>query len=272
MPNNVYYVFDDKLCKYEGMTKEQIYNAIAEATGATPVDVDEGFISTIVETHNNVSMHFWKGTSAEYAALSTIDPNTYYIISDDTTLDDLQSQIDNLTEQIGNVSVFWCDNTTTADEIEAAVNNGRLPVYKHVFPPIGSIPSSVDFYVYIGKDTLGYYNFSRLDGYTRMLNYAQIKASNNTWITGQCQLQKKIVHKELDLLSTNWSTGVNTVGNLDFDPTQYETVLLADSDSEREYVSDTSKNTRISNMTSNSISISSNDATGNHKVKLVLIP
>lgn len=90
-----YYVFDEKLCKFESMTKEQIINAIAQATGVTPSDVDQGFISTIIENNRSSSIHVWKGTRAEYNALATKSFNTLYVIDDDTTIADLTATVNN---------------------------------------------------------------------------------------------------------------------------------------------------------------------------------
>lgn len=106
MPNNPVYVFDGKLCKFEGMTKEQIINAIVEATGVMPQDVDAGFISTILEQHNSRSLKLWAGSMAEYNALETHDNDTLYIIDGDSTIEDLQAQIDNV-------------NTTLSEQIES---------------------------------------------------------------------------------------------------------------------------------------------------------
>lgn len=94
--NNPFFVFDEKLCKAEGLTKEQIINLIAEATGTTPSHVDEGFISTIVETNRSRSIHIWKGSKSAFEALDSYDPNTLYVIEDDTTLDDMASAYDEL--------------------------------------------------------------------------------------------------------------------------------------------------------------------------------
>lgn len=108
MPNNIFYVFDNNKIKVEGMTKEQIYNAIAEATGHTPQDVDSGFITTIVETNKNKPLHFWFGTKAEYEAITTKAHNTLYIFSDDTDIDDLQAAVEELqqvAEQIGDIEI-----------------------------------------------------------------------------------------------------------------------------------------------------------------------
>lgn len=101
MPNNnPVFVFDGKLCKFEGMTKEQIINAIVQATGVTPTDVDEGFISTLVEQNKSKSVHFWFGSQAEYDALESYDSNTFYIIDGDATIDDLEAAVQNCDSEI----------------------------------------------------------------------------------------------------------------------------------------------------------------------------
>lgn len=64
-----YYVLCDANCKYESLTKEEIYAAIADATGNVPSGVDEAFITSIKELHTNNNIQFWVGTEAEYNAL-----------------------------------------------------------------------------------------------------------------------------------------------------------------------------------------------------------
>lgn len=80
MSERNYYVICDDNCKFEGMTKEQIYDAIAEATGTTPTPVDEAFITKIKEQNANHNLKMWKGTEAQYAALQTKDTDTVYIV------------------------------------------------------------------------------------------------------------------------------------------------------------------------------------------------
>lgn len=101
------YVICDQNCKFESMTKEQIYTAIIEAleTGGIS-NVDTGFIQTI-KTINNVPLKFFVGTQFDYDALSETDKeNLFAIISDDTSkaalavyLEKLRSDIDSLEEK-----------------------------------------------------------------------------------------------------------------------------------------------------------------------------
>lgn len=116
MPNNPYYVFDANLCKAEGLTREQIINAIAEATGVTPQNVDDGFISTILENNHSRSINIWKGSRAEFNALESKSSNTLYIIDDDTTIADFEAlvnecaqNLNDMADNLGNVDTGWID-------------------------------------------------------------------------------------------------------------------------------------------------------------------
>ena len=127
MPNETYNLIDDKHCLHEGMTREQIINAIAEATGATPQNIDDGFISTVVETNHGTSIHIWKGTASEYAALETHDANTLYVITDDMSLEDIQAAIDNTNSTIGtlqtNVGTVQSDLSALDGRVTTAEND-----------------------------------------------------------------------------------------------------------------------------------------------------
>jgi hypothetical protein len=78
-----YYVLCRDNCKFEGMTKEQIIAAIAEATGNTPTNIDDAFITKLLDQNKNAAMRLWVGTEAEYNAVVAsggIDINTIYCI------------------------------------------------------------------------------------------------------------------------------------------------------------------------------------------------
>lgn len=77
-----YYVLCGDNCKFESMTKEQIIAAIAEATGNTPTNIDDAFITKIKESNANNALKFWVGTQAEYNALESVEPNVFYIFTD----------------------------------------------------------------------------------------------------------------------------------------------------------------------------------------------
>lgn len=109
----VYFCFCNDNCKFETMTKEQIIAAIAEATGNTPTEIDAAFITKIKEQNKGNSLIFWLGTTAEYNAIETKDPNCFYIKTDDTTIEDITTAI-----------------TTIIDEIEEIKKN--IPSFKRL--------------------------------------------------------------------------------------------------------------------------------------------
>lgn len=98
--SNNYYVLDANNCLHPGLTQEQVLAAIAQATGSTTTDVNNAFISAIVEQNKNGKLRFWRGTSAEYNALTDRDSNTYYIITDDSFRADVNNSITTLDSSI----------------------------------------------------------------------------------------------------------------------------------------------------------------------------
>lgn len=100
-----YYVISDDNCKFESMTKEEIIAAIVQYMESHEItDVDTGFITTLKEQNHGTGLTFWLGTQAEYNALETHVPNCFYIISDDSTVDDLQEVVNSLQETVSNIS------------------------------------------------------------------------------------------------------------------------------------------------------------------------
>lgn len=110
MADRIYYVIRDDNCMTEGMTKEQIYTAIASATGNTPTDVDSAFISKIKELRASNTVQIWTGTEAQFNALlptpsvhkSVIRIGTngvLYICTDDTTIGNVPSHAE--THKVG---------------------------------------------------------------------------------------------------------------------------------------------------------------------------
>lgn len=93
MSDRKYFVLCGNNCKFESMTKEQIFAAIAEATGNTPTNVDDAFISKIKEQNKGKGLVIWWGTTAEYNALETKREDCIYIKTDDTTTEDAIERI-----------------------------------------------------------------------------------------------------------------------------------------------------------------------------------
>ncbi len=91
------YVICDQKCLYEGMTKEQILAAIAQAVeNGTIGDCDTGFIQT-VKTINGLPLRFFVGEQHEYNELTDEQKeNLYAIITNDVTQDGITAAITEL--------------------------------------------------------------------------------------------------------------------------------------------------------------------------------
>ncbi len=93
-----YYCFCGSNCKYETMTKEQILAAITQAVENGSVgNCDTGFITKVKEQNGGSCVTFWVGTQAQYNAIETKEQNCLYIITDDTTNDDIRKVCENAT-------------------------------------------------------------------------------------------------------------------------------------------------------------------------------
>lgn len=108
-----YYVFDDAKNLFEGMTKEQIVNAIAAATGLTPEQIDADVITSAIKEQNaQKSVNLWIGTQNEYNAIETPDENTLYCVTDPHETNELQAQVNQLQAEINELVVQNTENAT----------------------------------------------------------------------------------------------------------------------------------------------------------------
>lgn len=114
MSERNYYVISDDNCLFPAMTKEQVLNAIAEATGETVTDIDEAFITMIKEKNGNRNLKFWVGTQAQYNAIQTPDDDVAYIITDADALGTLETKVAQNTESIIDI---YQKTSTIADYI-----------------------------------------------------------------------------------------------------------------------------------------------------------
>lgn len=122
-----FYVFCENNCRFEGMTKEQIVTAIAEATGSAPSDVDSAFITKIKEMNQNKAIKFWFGTTAQFAALSEKAEDTLYILTDDDTEGSIEVALSDLTASVqsivaGDTVVGNAANAQSASNADSATN------------------------------------------------------------------------------------------------------------------------------------------------------
>ena len=94
-----YYCFCGSNCKYETMTKEQILAAITQAaSGSSVIDPDAAVVSKVKETNSGGAVTFWVGTQAEYNALESVAKDCLYIITNDSSVIDLQNAMRTLQE------------------------------------------------------------------------------------------------------------------------------------------------------------------------------
>ena len=101
---------------FEGLTKEQIYELIAEMTGETVQDVDQAFITKLKEINKGNSIRLWLGTSAEYNLLQVKEDDVLYICTDDTFVPDTNAAIQELSSKIDSISDGIGDRLSEYDE------------------------------------------------------------------------------------------------------------------------------------------------------------
>lgn len=112
-----YYVMCDDKCLFPAMTKEQTIAAIAEATGNTPSNIDDAFITKLKEANANKALTFWVGTAAQYNAIVAAEKvveNCLYIITDDSFGGDIDAAITLLSREVGRIS----------EKVDTVINDG----------------------------------------------------------------------------------------------------------------------------------------------------
>ena len=105
-----YFVICADNCKFESMTKEQILTAIEQAIKTGQIkDVDTGFITTVKEQNTGAGVKLWIGTTAQYEAQKDSLSDTFCIITDDTTAEDITAAITEVKEQMQTVETAVVD-------------------------------------------------------------------------------------------------------------------------------------------------------------------
>lgn len=136
METPIVYVICDKNCKFEGMTKEQIYTAILQAVNEGTIgDIDAGFVTTI-KTINGLPLKFFVGEQAAYDELTAEDKeNLFAIITNDTTkegiiqaITDLRSELEGLINNLENGS-FVVGKANKANKIIIHEINNETDLY-----------------------------------------------------------------------------------------------------------------------------------------------
>lgn len=129
-----HYIHDEKNNRIEGMSKEEIYALLAEAIqeGELPsVDEDTAFVTMFKSIVDGKAYKMGFCTQAQYNQLEAqglLVADTYYIITDDTTYDDIIAYIDNKeTSLLENISTKVAINFNNGD-IENNITNGETGV------------------------------------------------------------------------------------------------------------------------------------------------
>jgi len=132
MADRKYYVLCSNNCKFESMTKEQILTAIEQAVNTGEIEnVDTGFITTIKESNRGKGLTFWIGKQAEYNAIKVKKENCFYIITDDTSAEDIENAIHEMKNEIEQATQFsnklfkslWADSEGAANGSDIIVSN-----------------------------------------------------------------------------------------------------------------------------------------------------
>lgn len=139
--NVVYNVFNGDDCAFESMTKEQIYELIANSIAQgelAGVDAENPFITRIKEQNKGVPLTFWVGTQAEFNAIETKANNCFYIITDSTAQADIENALAEL--KTSNEGLVTASNKAA----------GYIDMLKFAFPSVTITP---DDSVLIGLTT-----------------------------------------------------------------------------------------------------------------------
>lgn len=129
MADRKYYCLCDLGCKFETMTKEQILVAIEQAVNEGKItNIDTGFVTKLKELNKGGYVTVWRGTTAEYNALTEKDENCIYIKTDDTRLENIEKAILKLREETN--ARFEDERENINTELEA-LDASKIP-YEYV--------------------------------------------------------------------------------------------------------------------------------------------
>ena len=133
MDDRQYYVICADGCKFESMTKEQIYAAIEQAISTGEIkDVDTGFVTKLKECNRNAALSFWVGTQEEYNALTETAQNCFYIITDDTSGEDFEAAFAEMKETVDTLTKSVDEVKKTLWNVLFADSDGALAVGNNV--------------------------------------------------------------------------------------------------------------------------------------------
>ena len=116
------YALDSGKNSFPTMTKEQILAAITQAVNKGTIgDIDAGFITKIQELNDQKGISFWLGSAAEFNALTEKRDDILYILTDDTTINDIEYHFTELYKKISGIAL----GETTVGKAEKANQAGK---------------------------------------------------------------------------------------------------------------------------------------------------
>lgn len=126
MADRKFYVTCELGCKFESMTKEQIYTAIMQAVNeGTISNIDAGFITT-VKTINGKALKFFVGEQSEYEALSAGErEGLFAIITNDSTKEGLLKALDKLQKDYAEMHDGLLDGSFVVAKAKAIDNTEK---------------------------------------------------------------------------------------------------------------------------------------------------
>ena len=121
-----HYVHDEKNNLIDALSKEEIYALLADVIeqGELPIAQNEAFVTMFKNIVDGNPYKIAFCTQAQYnelEALGEIEEDTLYYITDDTTLDDIEAYLDNLTAADASLQTALENAVTTlSNAIESA--------------------------------------------------------------------------------------------------------------------------------------------------------
>lgn len=135
------YVICDQNCKWEGLTKEQILTAIAQAVEDGKItDVDTGFVRTI-RTINDQPLRFFVGSQAEYNGLTDAEKHGLFaVITDDVTKDGIEAAINELNEaRTAHEERIAANEENIRAQRDSLIGGGLIPYYAYMLKGAQSV-------------------------------------------------------------------------------------------------------------------------------------
>lgn len=123
------YGFCENDCRREVYTKEQTVALLQAAidSGSLASCTGNVIISEVQEINKNVGLKFWLGTQAEYNAIASPSADVHYIITDDTTIENLNKAVAALQANGSVTTAKLANGSVTTEKLAAgSVTTAKL--------------------------------------------------------------------------------------------------------------------------------------------------